>query len=78
MQQFKGTILLNELAVFIWKKIQFPVTIDDLVVAILEEYQAEKEQVEYDVKEIINIFTSYNVIEHIWIVLNANFNVKPI
>ena len=36
--KFKGTVLLNDVAVFIWEKMQVHVSRDDLLTAILDEY----------------------------------------
>lgn len=65
MQQFKGTILLNELSAFIWNKLQSPVEFESLKIAILEEYDVEEEQVKNDLAEIINIFNEYKIIEYV-------------
>ncbi len=65
MQQFKGTILLNELSVFIWNKLQTPVKFEDLMFAIIKEYDVEEEQLKKDLTEIINTFSKYGIIENI-------------
>lgn len=65
MQEFKGTILLNELAAFIWEKLENPVDMDNLIKIILEEYSVEKEEVRNDLHEILNIFNEYGIIEYV-------------
>lgn len=65
MQQFKGTILLNELSAFIWNKLQTPVDTEYLIAAILEEYDVEIEQVKEDVDTILDTFNTYGIIEYI-------------
>lgn len=63
MQQFKGAILLNELSAFIWNKLQKTIEFEDLMSAILKEYDVEEEQLKYDLIEIINTFSEYGIIE---------------
>lgn len=63
MQQFKGAILLNELSAFIWNKLQTPIEFEDLMSAILKEYDVEEEQLKYDLTEIIHTFNEYGIIE---------------
>lgn len=42
--QFKGIMTLNETAVFIWKQIEKEKEKEEIVAALLEEYDVEKEQ----------------------------------
>lgn len=65
MQQFKGVIFFNELSTFIWNKLQEPFDTDDLVIAILEEYDVEEKQVKADLDKILNIFSDYGIVEYI-------------
>lgn len=65
MQQFKGTILLNELSAFIWNKLQSPIEFENLKTAILEAYEVEEDQVKDDLAEIINTFNEYKIIENV-------------
>lgn len=63
MQQFKGTILLNELSAFIWDVIQTPIKFEDLMRIILKEYDVEGGTLKKDLITIINKFNEYGIIE---------------
>ena len=63
MQQFKGAILLNELSAFIWNKLQTPIEFENLMSAILKEYDVDEEQLKCDLTGIINTFSEYGIIE---------------
>ena len=63
MQQFEGTILLNELAAFIWNKLQTPVEFEDIMIAIQKEYDVDEEHLKCDLTGIINTFSEYGIIE---------------
>lgn len=63
MQQFKGAILLNELSAFIWNKLQTPIEFENLLSAILKEYDVDEEQLKCDLTGIINTFSEYGIIE---------------
>ncbi|MBE5733478.1 MAG: PqqD family protein [Clostridiales bacterium] len=53
VKQFNGVITLNEAGAFLWKRLQDGATETDLVNALLEEYEVEKEVAEKDVKAFI-------------------------
>ena len=40
--KFNGTVLLNDVSAFVWEKLQNPVSRDDLLRAILDEFEVEK------------------------------------
>lgn len=53
VKQFNGVITLNEAGAFLWKRLQDGATETELVNALLEEYEVEKEVAEKDVKAFI-------------------------
>ena len=63
-KQFKGMITLNETGKFIWNMLQKDVEIEDIVDAILKEYQiTDRALVEADVTNFVNKLSGDNVLE---------------
>lgn len=60
---FDGAIALNEVAVFIFEKLQNPASKDDLLIAVLNEYDVEKEVAERDIDAITAQFAEMGIIE---------------
>ena len=53
---FKGLIKLNETGVFLWKNMaEKDVTEEELLQALLSEYEVEKDVAQTDIKEFINL-----------------------
>ena len=50
---FNGMITLNETGAFMWKCLEKGCTKDELVAKVLEEYEAEKEQVLQSVERFV-------------------------
>lgn len=65
MQKFKGSIIMNELAAFIWNSLQTPVDIEYLETLIISEYDVDEEQVKADLRTILDTFNEYGIIEYI-------------
>ncbi|MGN0814818.1 MAG: PqqD family protein [Candidatus Coproplasma sp.] len=42
--EFSGVVKMNEIAAFLWKKLEKGATKDELVAAVLSEYEATPEQ----------------------------------
>lgn len=61
--RFKGTILLNEVSAFIWEKLQNPVSREELLKAILEEFEVEESVAAADLDALLAKFEEYDVIE---------------
>lgn len=51
--EFNGMITVNEVGVFLWKLLQNEVTIDDLVKAVIEEFEVEEEVAREDILEFL-------------------------
>ena len=61
--KFNGTILLNEVSALVWEKLQNPVSKDDLLTAILDEFEVEKAVASADLDVLLNTLRGYGVIE---------------
>ena len=61
--EFNGLITVNELGAFIWKKMQQDISEDNLVSAILEEYEVKEETARNDVKEFLGKLEEYNILK---------------
>ena len=62
--QFDGTIVLNEVAAFVWGKMSEPVTRNELVDYILAEYEIDRATEERDLDALIARLNSYGVLEN--------------
>lgn len=62
-KSFNGVINLNETAVFIWEKLAQGCTREELIAAVLEEYDAPQEVVEADVDKLIAKLQEENVLD---------------
>ena len=61
--EFNGLITVNELGAFIWKKMQQDISEDNLVSAILDEYEVKEETARNDVKEFLSKLEEYNILK---------------
>ena len=61
--KFNGTILLNEVSAFVWEKLHNSLSRDDLLKAILDEFEVEKDVAAADLDTILATLKEYNVIE---------------
>lgn len=61
--KFKGTVLLNDIAAFVWQKLQDPVSRDDLLRAVLDEYEVEEAVAAEDLDKFLQTLREYEVIE---------------
>ncbi len=59
---FNGIISLNETAAFLWVKIQSPFTREDLVEALLQEYEVDRELAGKDVDEFLRTLSEHKVL----------------
>lgn len=60
--EFNGLITVNEIGAFIWKKLDQDITEDELVQAILEEYEVDEETARNDVKEFLDKLTECKIL----------------
>ena len=61
--EFNGTVLLNDVSAFVWEKLQNPVSREDLLTAILEEFEVEKSVAAADLDALLATLKEYGVIE---------------
>ena len=61
--KFNGTVLLNEVSAFVWEKLQNPLSKDDLLRAVLDEFEVEKVVASKDLDALLETLRSYDVIE---------------
>ena len=62
MQSFSGIITLNAPSVFLWHILEKGATEEELVSALLNEYEVEREVAEKDVKDFVAKLVSANVV----------------
>ena len=60
---FNGTILLNEVSAFVWEKLQNPMSRDDLLQAVLNEFEVDRATASADLDELLKTLRGYGVIE---------------
>ncbi len=61
--KFNGTVLLNEVSAFVWKKLQDPMSKDDLLKAILDEFEVDKATASADLDALLQTLRGFDVIE---------------
>ena len=52
--EFNGLITVNEVGVFLWNMLQKEVSMDDLVKAVLSEYEVEEAVARADIQEFLD------------------------
>ena len=61
--KFNGTVLLNEVSALVWEKLQNPVSKEDLLKAVQDEYDVDKTVASADLDALLDTFRKYGVIE---------------
>lgn len=61
--EFDGAIVLNEVSAFLWEKLQSSVTREELLNALLEEYDVPRDIAENDLDALLKRFDEYGIIE---------------
>ncbi len=61
--EFDGAIALNDVSAFLFEKMTNPVSRDDLVIALLDEYEVDKETAERDIDALIAKFSDMGIME---------------
>ncbi len=62
--KFNGTVLLNDVSAFVWEKLQNSISKDDLLRAILDEFEVEKAVASADLDALLATFNEYGIIEN--------------
>ena len=60
--KFNGTVLLNEVSALVWEKLQNPISRDDLLKAILDEFEVDKTVAAADLDALLAKLKEYGVI----------------
>ena len=61
--QFNGTVLMNDVSAFVWEKLQKPVTKEELLQAVLSEFEVDEETASRDLDELLEKFAGLGIIE---------------
>lgn len=61
---FAGMITLNATGIFLWKKLESGAYDDDLVDALVDEYEIDKETAQKDVEDFLNTLKGADIIEN--------------
>ena len=62
--KFNGTVLLNVVSAFVWEKLQNPISREELLNAILEEFEVEKAVASADLDALLETLKGYDVVEN--------------
>ena len=60
--RFNGTVLLNEVSAFVWEKLQNPLSKEDLLEAVLDEYEVSRDVAAKDLDNLLETLRGYDVI----------------
>lgn len=63
IKEFRATIVMNELSAFVWNKLQEEVTRNELIDAILSEYDVDSDNAAKDLDELLTKFREYGILE---------------
>lgn len=61
--KYNGTVILNEVSAFIWKKMQQPIAYDDLLDSILAEYDVDRDTAKTDLDALLVKFKDYELLD---------------
>lgn len=60
---FNGLISVNDIGAFLWEKLQQDVTLDDLVDAVLKEYEIDETTARADIQEFLDKLADGGILE---------------
>lgn len=61
--KFGGTVVLNEVSAFIWEKLQNPIAYEDVLAAVLSEYEIDEVTARKDLDALLDRFRSFDLME---------------
>lgn len=61
--KFNGTVLLNAVSAFVWEKLQNPMSRDDLLKEILDEFEVDRATASADLDILLQTLRGYDVIQ---------------
>ena len=62
--KFNGTVLLNEVSALVWDKLQNPISREDLLKAVVSEFEVDKAVASADLDALLETLRGYGVIEN--------------
>lgn len=60
---FNGLISVNEVGAFLWQQLQEEVTLEDLVAAVLNEYDVDEETAREDIEDFLDALVEGQILE---------------
>ncbi len=63
VKEFNGVINLNATSAFIWQMLEKGATKEELITALLNEYDVEKEKATLDIEKFLQKLTDNNILE---------------
>lgn len=60
---FGGSVVMNDVSAFVWEKLQNPMSKEDILQAILDEFDVEKDAAEADLDALLAQLKEYDVID---------------
>ncbi len=63
ISKYNGVVVLNDVSAFLWKKLENPVSRDDLLAALLDQYQVDEATAANDLDQLLEKLRSFDVIE---------------
>ena len=63
INKYNGVVLLNDVSAFIWKKLENPVSRDDLLAALLDQYRIDEATAANDLDLLLERLRGFDVIE---------------
>ena len=61
---FKGSVLLNTVSAFVWEKLQSPMSREDLLRAICDEFEVDETTAAADLDALLETLNGYNLLEN--------------
>lgn len=61
--KFKGSVLLNEVSAFVWKKMREETSKEEILTAVTNEFEVERELAARDIDALLIQLTEYGVID---------------
>ena len=62
--EFNGMITVNEQGAFLWKQLSDDITEEQLVDALLNEYDVDRQTAQEDVAEFLQVLRHYDILEN--------------
>ena len=63
ISRYNGVVVLNDVSAFLWKKLEHPVSRDDLLAALLDQYQVDEATAANDLDLLLEKLRSFDVID---------------